>query len=284
MPEPLRTQHHLDTFELSVIGAGPVGGEPVLFLHGLPTGAELWRSVLTAFAEAGFRGLAPDLPGYGLTRIPPVEDHSLAGAAELLAAWLRHDGLGPVWVVGHDLGGGVAQLLATRHPDLVGRLSLTNAVSDGTWPVPPVRLLIAAARAGTYPWLVRLRLFPNPYLRHELDRAFADPERVGRSDRERVFWDGKVSTAAGRQAFARHLAATARVSSAVAADLAGLDVPSQIVWGGQDPFQPWDGAGRTLRDLLPDPEVSFLHDSGHFTPLEQPAGLADHLLSWRSRK
>jgi pimeloyl-ACP methyl ester carboxylesterase len=86
-------------------------------------------------AAAGHRALAPDLPGYGRTRLPSSADHSLAGAAELLVAWLA-DEIGPAWVVGHDAGGAVAQLFAARHPELVARLSLTNSIADGSWPAP----------------------------------------------------------------------------------------------------------------------------------------------------
>ena len=56
-------------------------------------------------------------------------DISVARQAEYLAGWMREVGLedGPV-VVGQDLGGGVAQILAVRHPELVQGLVLTNCI------------------------------------------------------------------------------------------------------------------------------------------------------------
>lgn len=56
-------------------------------------------------------------------------DISVARQAEYLAGWMREVGLedGAV-VVGHDLGGGVAQILAVRHPELVQGLVLTNCI------------------------------------------------------------------------------------------------------------------------------------------------------------
>lgn len=281
MASPLRRQHRLDGFELSVLEAGPEDGEPVVLLHGIPTGAELWRDVLARLGDAGYRAYAPDLPGYGLTRVPDDADHSLAGAAALVAAWLRDRGIGPVWLVGHDLGAS-AQILAVRHPDLVARLSLTNTVVEDTWPVWPVKLLRLAARAGLYPALVRLRLFPNPYLHRELRRAFADPDRLTDDHLQRVFFDGKVHDAERRRAFQRHVAAITNDDTvAVADDLADLDVPCQLVWGMDDPFQPWELAGVRLAELLPDPAVTQLPDCGHFTPLECPDRLIEALLRWR---
>lgn len=279
--DPLRRQYRLGEFELSVIEAGPEDGEPIVLLHGIPTGAELWREVQTSLAAAGYRAYAPDLPGYGLTRVPPDADHSLAGAAELTAAWLRDRGIGPVWVVGHDLGAS-AQILAVRHPELVSRMTLTNTVVDDTWPVTPVKALRAVGRLGLYATLVRLKLFPNPYLRRELRRAFADPDRLTEEHLRRVFFDGKVTDPAGRRAFQRHVAAiTNEDTAAVADDLSELAIPCQLVWGMADPFQPWDLAGASLAELLPDPAVTQLPDCGHFTPLECPDRLVEALLRWR---
>lgn len=277
----IRRQHRLGDFEMSVLEAGPEGGEPVVLLHGIPTGAELWREVLLGLADAGYRTYAPDLPGYGLTRIPADADHSVAGAAELVAAWLRDRAVGPAWLIGHDLGAS-AQILAVHHPDLVARMSLTNAVVDDTWPVGPVKLLRAVARAGLYPALVRLRLFPNPYLQRELRRAFADPDRLTSDHLERVIFDGKIHDPEGRRAFQRHVAAITNDDTVAVADgLGDLDIPCQLVWGMADPFQPWHLAGVRLAELLPDPAVTQLPDCGHFTPLECPERLVGALVRWR---
>lgn len=281
MAAPLRRQHRLGEFELSVLEAGPEDGEPVVLLHGIPTGAELWREVLTRLGDEGYRVYAPDLPGYGLTRVPEDADHSLAGAAELVAAWLRDRGTGPVWLVGHDLGAS-AQTLAVRHPDLVSRMSLTNTVVDDTWPVAPVKLLRAVARLGLYPAMVRAKLFSNPYLHRELRRAFSDPDRLTDDHLHRVIFDGKVSDADGRRAFQRHVGAvTNEDTREIVDDLADLDIPCQLVWGMADPFQPWELAGVRLLGLLPDPAVTQLPDCGHFTPLECPDRLTQALLRWR---
>lgn len=278
---PLRRQHRLGDFELSVLEAGPTDGEPVVLLHGIPTGAELWRDVLVALAEEGYRGFAPDLPGYGLTRVPADADHSLAGAAELVAAWIRGTGIDPVWAVGHDLGASV-QILAVRHRELVSRMTLTNTVVHDTWPVTPVKLLRLAARSGLYPALVRTHLFPNPYLHRELRRAFADPDRLTDDHLRRVFFDGKVVDVEGRRAFQRHAAAITNDDTvAVADDLADLDISCQLVWGMEDPFQPWELSGVRLSELLRDPAVTQLPDCGHFVPLECPDRLVQAMIRWR---
>lgn len=268
---------------LSVLTAGE--GPAAVLLHGIPTGAELWRGVATCLADAGFRALAPDLPGYGATRVTAAADYSLAGAAGLVAGWLRESRLAPAWVVGHDAGGAVAQILAVRAPDTVARLTLVNSVADGSWPAPRARLSTLAARAGLYRPAARVGLVPNAYMRREVARAFADPARADAADVTRVLWDTKVSDPAGRAAFERHLAAlTPRDTAAVAPALARLRVPCQVVWGMVDPFQAWDGPGRRLVALLPSPAVHHLDDCGHFAPLECPDRLAEALLDPLSRR
>ena len=282
MPDLSRVQVTLDDHVLSLLTAGPEDGEPVVLLHGMPTGAELWRDVLSRLAAAGYRGLAPDLPGYGLTRVPARADHSLAGAAELVAAWVRRDFAGPVWVVGHDLGGAVAQILTVRHPDLVARLSLTNTVVDASWPILPIRLLRALATARLYPATTAAHALPNPYVRRELARGFADPSRFAQVPVRRIFFDGKMVDPEGRRTFARHLRALdAADTRAVVADLPGVRAPTQLVWGMADVFQPWARVGRRLESLLPRPHVTLLERCGHFTPLECPGPLTAAMLAFR---
>jgi 2-hydroxymuconate-semialdehyde hydrolase len=273
-----------DGFALSFLRNGPDRAEdrpPLVLLHGIPTGAELWRGVLERLGAAGWWGLAPDLPGYGRTTVPPDADLSLAGAAEVVAAGIERAGLGPVWLVGHDLGGGVAQILAARHPRLVTRMTLTNAVSDDLWPVAPMRPVLLSARLGLYPLVAGLGLVPNPFVRRVLDRALADPAAVSAEDRHRVFWDGKVRDRHGRRTFSRHMRALTNADTRTVAEaLRRLPIPTQLIWGMNDPLLTWERAGRQLDGLLPAAAVTQLEGCGHFTPIECPARLVDTMLDW----
>ena len=285
------TRHTIDVgpVQLSYLASGPAHGEPVVCLHGIPAGAELWRDVLPRLGDAGYRAYAPDLPGYGSTRVPGNGDRSLAGAAELLARWLVERRIGPVWVVGHDLGGAVAQILAVRHGEVVGRLSLSNSVYRDNWPVPVIARTRALARLGLYPPAAAAGLVVNPYTNWELARAFADPSRLTREDRDRVFCDGKVRDPRGRTEFAGHLASLDSAQTVAVADgLAGVGVPVLLIWGVQDPHQPWAPNGEALRDAFDRgrdaggyADVVLLDDAGHFGPLECPEAFVDALLAWR---
>lgn len=261
---------------LSWLEAG--AGAPVVLLHGIPTGAELWRDFLVLLGDAGCHGLAPDLPGYGATRLAPSADHSLAGCADLLAAWLVASDLAPAWVIGHDAGGAVAQLLAVRVPQHVARLTLTNSIAAGCWPAPRARASTLAARLGLYRPAARLGVIPNPYMRREIRRAFADPAHPHAAEQDRVFWDGKVTDGDGRAAFQRHLAAlTPRDTADLPARLPALQIPVDLVWGLEDPFQSWEVVGQRLQAALPAARVTLLGACGHFAPLECPQRLCSAL-------
>ena len=264
-------------------GGTPDGdGQTIVLLHGIPASAELWRGVMPHLVAAGHHVVAFDLPGYGQTLLPSRADHSLAGAAELVATWIRVHVGRSVWVVGHDLGGAAAQILVSRHPTVFSRLTLADTVFEDSWPVPPIRMLRGLARTGLYPLFGTMRLLPNPIMWRELRRGFADPDRLTPELADRVFLDGKVRDDDGRRAFARHLVALDPLQTTMAAgSLPRLPAPAQLVWGEQDHFQSWEAVGTRVRAALDDPDVTLLPDTGHFSPAEAPEAFARAMLDWR---
>src|SRR5437763_15406322 len=113
-----------------------VGGEgaPLLFLHGWGLADRTYERSLRRLIAAGLRVYAPAMPGFGGTAELPPEEHSLRGYAEWVAAFAKEVGLdGPVDVVGHSFGGGVAIRTAHEFPELVGRLILVNSIGGSAW-------------------------------------------------------------------------------------------------------------------------------------------------------
>ncbi len=271
-----------DDVRLAYLEAGPEDGERVVLLHGLPAGAELWRDVIGHLADQKLHVLAPDLPGYGRTEVGVDTNLSMAGLAAIIGRWLDDKGLGPVWVVGHDIGGGVAQVLAVERPEVVSRLTLSDTISDNAVMPNAVKTFQPIARAGLFPALAAARLAPNRYMRRELRRGFADPDRLGGLDIDRVFFDAKFRDKGARHRFGRAVGAIdfADVHK-VSPRLGDVEVPVQLLWGQADVFQPWSPTGERLAELLPDPDITLLENSGHFAPMETPKAYADALLAWR---
>ena len=115
-------------------------GPPVLLLHGIPSSSYLWRDVIDPLSTT-FDVLAPDLLGYGDSDKRLDADLSIAAQARYMVAFMETLGVHQAAVIGHDIGGGVAQLMAVDEPQRVARLILIDSAVDNNWPVPVIARL-----------------------------------------------------------------------------------------------------------------------------------------------
>ena len=110
-----------------------VGGEgpAVVLLHGFPYSWAVWRNLMPLLAEAGRTVLAPDLRGMGDSA--PAENDTFAktNVAQDVREIVQRLGLGPVDLVGMDVGAMVAYAWASRHPGEVRRLVLSESLIPG---------------------------------------------------------------------------------------------------------------------------------------------------------
>jgi 3-oxoadipate enol-lactonase len=91
----------------------------LFFLHGVGGGRAAWDRQVPHFSERGYRCVAWDQPGYGGTA--PVEPYTFERVAEALRGQIEE----PAVLVGHSMGGMVAQETCARFPDRVRALALT---------------------------------------------------------------------------------------------------------------------------------------------------------------
>lgn len=239
--------------------------EPVVLVHGLPTGPLLWRHVVRYLP--GHPVLAWEMTGYaGSIAAGRGRDLSLSAQAARLGRWLDHLGLDRVTLVGHDLGGGVAQILATTEPHRVGALVLVDAVAFDDWPVAPVR---AARALGPVTQRLPDRAFAAA-LTAAMRAGYANPAvaRASTALHLAPYLDGGGAEALHAQIRALDSADTA----AVAGGLAGLSCPAAVVWGARDPFLRLS-LGRRLAGAFSAP---LLRVSGgrHFVPEDHPEAVA----------
>ncbi|MDP9406379.1 MAG: haloalkane dehalogenase [Actinomycetota bacterium] len=120
----------LDT-EMAYVDTG--AGEPVVFLHGNPTSAYLWRNVLPLVAGDA-RCLAPDLVGMGRSGPSSTGAYTFDDHARHLDAWFDLLALDDVVLVLHDWGGGLGFDWARRNPDRVAGIAyMETFVGPLTW-------------------------------------------------------------------------------------------------------------------------------------------------------
>lgn len=252
----------------TIVGGVPIRweesgeGPPVVLLHGVPTSPDLWRSVVPHLD--GARVLAFELVGYGRS-IPAgrLRDLSLAAQASYLDRWLDHLGIERAVFVGHDVGGGVAQIAAVRRPERCAGLVLTNAVSYDSWPIPLVKLLQRVPRLAART--------PDPVLKAGLGALlFArGHDDLGVARQSLDIHHGHYARSDGAAALVRQaVALDPRDTLQIADRLPSLDVPARIVWGVADQFLPPRWAERLARDLGTRPVA--IRGGKHFTPEDHP--------------
>jgi pimeloyl-ACP methyl ester carboxylesterase len=122
-----------------------VGDTTVLLVHGFMDAAATWDMVAPHLAGRGFRVLAPDLRGYGDgARVPAGGYYYFADyvfdVADLVERLVPRGS--PLFVVGHSMGGSVANMFAGTFPDRVARLALLEGAGppDNAHDVGPDRM------------------------------------------------------------------------------------------------------------------------------------------------
>ena len=241
------------------------GGPPVVFVHGIPTSPRLWRHVIPRVEG---RTLAWEMVGYGASiREGWGRDISVARQAEYLAGWMREIGLDSAVIVGHDLGGGVAQILAVRTPELVRGLVLTNAICYDSWPIPSVKAMRAAGPlVERLPdAIVRFNLYMGLFLRGHDD--------LGRAKESLAEHWPNYEGAGGAAALVRQVRSLdVRDTLAIADQIPNLDVPARLVWGAADQFQKIGYGYRLAYDL--GATLDRVEGGKHFVPEDHPERVA----------
>lgn len=142
-PCPSDRRLRLNGIELNVHIEGE--GEPVLLLHGFPDDHQVWRRTIPALVRAGFRVIAPDLRGCGLSEAPPREaGYHLSLLVGDVVALLDHLGIDRVRLVGHDWGALVGWALALRHPERVERYAALSVGHPASYVGAPLKQKLMA--------------------------------------------------------------------------------------------------------------------------------------------
>ena len=106
-------------------------GPPVLLFHGQPTWSYLYRKMIPPLVAAGFRSVAPDLMGFGMSDKPTEESaYNLRRHVGLISGFVESLNLEGVTVVGQDWGGPIGLRYAIDHQDNVRALVILNTLVD----------------------------------------------------------------------------------------------------------------------------------------------------------
>lgn len=242
-------------------------GVPVVFLHGFPTSSHLWAEVVPLMPP-GHRLVVLDLLGYGRSDRPDGRAVDVRAHAERIVELLDELRIQRACLVGHGIGGGIAQSIAVRHPHRVSHLCLIDSVAFERWPTHRARV----ARAT----LPITRFLPAEVLhgvvRRNLERGYADPLRAKHS---MDLYLRPFLNAEGRDALVSHIRAlTTRETRKLGRQLRKITAPTAIIWGEDDPVIPVSVA-RELQGAIAGATLQILPERRHYTPEEAPRQVAD---------
>jgi 2-hydroxymuconate-semialdehyde hydrolase len=262
-----RSKRKIRTFAGDIAYIRQGQGPPVLLLHGIPSSSYLWRDIIDRLSTS-FDVLAPDLLGYGDSDKRLDADLSIAAQARYMVAFMETIGVHQAAVIGHDIGGGVAQLMAVDELERVARLILIDSAVDNNWPVPVI------ARLKEPAWdQIMVNIDMRKGLREGLEKGIVTAGRV--TDEVVDEWTRPFQDLGGRRAYLR--AARALNNR----DLVGrskhieeIETPTLILWGANDAFlEPrW---AEVLQRKFRNSTVEIIDPGGHFLPLDRPDAVVE---------
>lgn len=240
----------IDGVEVFTRAAAPVGAEPALYLHGVPTDGDDWLPFLERTG-----GFAPDLPGFGRSGKPPHFDYSIEGYARFLRAYLDALELERFVLVVHDWGG-VGLALAQEMPERVERLVVIDAV-----PLLP-----------GYRWHRVARLWRTPLggelamgltFRWGLRRGGMPEELI-----ERVY--SRFDHGTQRAILKLYRSAPPDRLAGAGMRLGELKAPALVLWGEDDQYVPAEFAHAYGERLGGPVRVEVVPGAGHWVWLGRP--------------
>ncbi|WP_293032713.1 alpha/beta fold hydrolase [Natronococcus sp.] len=259
----------VDGHDLEMAYADEGEGQPLVFLHGIPTSSYLWRQVAPEFTD-DYRAIVPDMVGYGESTMDDRFDRSIRAQEQAVADLFEQLELDSVSFVGHDLGGGVGLRYAVHEPDAVDELVLSNAVCYDSWPIETI---------------VDLGL-PSTIEEMSVDELTETLESVFRGtlygdDADDAFVEGMVDQWAsekGMISLSRNAIGT-NTSHTTEIDPSEVTARTLMLWGAEDEFQPIEYAERLESDI-DDADCVGLEEANHWVPEDRPEAYRGELRSF----
>jgi haloalkane dehalogenase len=257
-------------------------GETILFLHGEPTWAYLYRKMIPVLAER-HRVIAMDFIGFGRSdKFREREAYSFEMHRSTLASFIEQLELTNITAVVQDWGGIIGLRVGTEMPERFGRLVIMNT----GLPTGDV-----SATEGFMRWRAYAMRTPDLPVGQIVRRSAARPEWI--TDEIVAAYDAPFpdsSFKAGAQMFPQlvpieYEQAGGREMRETRDALSRWDKPALVIFSDGDPVTA--GGDRFFRKLIPtakeEPEIT-IHDAGHFLQEEKGEEIARHVKSFIERR
>ena len=261
-------------YNLSYIVQGAEYGTDgaIVLLHDIMGGAFTWRDILPQLASTKRAVYVIDMLGYGQSDHPWQADTSIWGHADCLFFVFEQLNLTNIVLVGHGIGGGVAQVLATRlSRERVAALVLIDSIAyeytfAPDWPLPDMKQKQEPDR----PKETELE-----EMIHELQETL--PNGTQYPDRFKQFmndWIAPWDSELGKELLFQQIRLLhPNYSNSVASDLKVMGKPTLIIWGENDAQIPLKIAQRLHYDI-PESRLVIIPGAGHLVLFDAPDDVA----------
>ncbi|WP_269813850.1 alpha/beta fold hydrolase [Paraliobacillus zengyii] len=225
------------------------------------------------YLQERYAVLAVDLIGYVESDRGPTNDLTLPKQATYIIEALDQYNIPAAHVIGHDLGGGIAQILAVTQPERIKSLVVIDGVCFANWPLPKVvsiRYPVAEEFVPSPLFIERMLLeglyYPS-MLTPELLRAFTEP----------------FATPTGSEELQQaSFALNHHQTEDLVPYLPNLTCPATFLWGQHDRYLVpyW---GYLLHQTVPHSTFKLIPNANHYSMIDQPSIVAEEFLAHLSR-
>lgn len=246
--------------------AGPADAPVILLLHGFPSSSHMYRELIPRLATR-YRVIAPDLPGFGFTKVPEERQYkySFDALAHTVEAFVEALGLKRYALYVFDYGAPTGYRVALAHPERVTAIVSQNgnAYEEGlghSW--DPIRRYWASPSAENRE-VVRRNILTLEGTRFQYEHGVPQPEMVAPESYtlDQALLERPGNTDIQLDLFLDY-ASNVKLYPAFQAYFRKSKPPLLAIWGKNDPFFIPPGAEAYRRDN-PNAVVQFL-DTGHF--------------------
>lgn len=231
------------------------GTPAIVFLHYWGGSLRTWSDVITALPRS-YRTVALDHRGWGNSDAP-AKGYALADFADDAEGVIESLNLGTFVLVGHSMGGKIAQLLAARRPKGLAGLVMVA-------PSPPVPLVLPAEVRAQMEVAYESRASVEMSIDHMLT---AKP--LSRAHREQVIEDSLRGAPRAKAAWPLHAS-----HEDITREVAAIDAPAIVIAGELDRVDSVETLQTSLLPYIPHARVQVVPGTGHLSPLESPVEVA----------
>jgi len=252
------------------------GDSVVLFLHGFGCEGLLWRVVMESL-KPGFRGIALDLPGFGLSPALPVSE-AIEELTETIHSFINALRIQKVYLVGHSLGGTLALSFAIKYPRVNKIVTIGPIICGTDFPF--------IDKTEMECWKLKRELSPI------LFELFAKPIFAIRVAQRIFYWRDALrvqpeTLVASIDAFLRFNASVGVdiLSSIMQVDLReGLkEITAPVLWVDGEKIYYKPAMSARYAQLVPSAELWLVPQAGHMLPVVYTKEFADIICKFFER-